>query len=245
MQNGVNREVPLHIEGLGTLRPYQTKLSNGQAKNIEKLKDRQMNPNKNKMIDSLEKAIRATGLKDGMTISFHHHFRNGDFIVNMVLDVIAKMGFKDLVLASSSLNDVHAPLIGHIKNGVIRRIETSGLRGELAAAISNGLMDIPVIINSHGGRARAIASGELPIDVAFLGVPSCDPYGNANGYSRHNPAASACGSLGYAKVDAQYAGGLYRIGRFHRRPERDCLGSNKVHQKSQGPHDCQICGGCY
>ncbi|ATW26198.1 citrate lyase subunit alpha [Candidatus Formimonas warabiya] len=205
MQNGVNREVPIQIEGLGMLRPFQSIQGYGPVKNIERLKERQMNPSKNKIIGSLEEAIRATGLKDGMTISFHHHFRNGDFIVNMVMDVIDRMGFKNLVLAPSSLTDIHAPLIGHIKNGVIRRIETSGLRGELAGAISNGLMDIPVVINSHGGRARAIASGELPIDVAFLGVPSCDPYGNANGYSRQNTAASACGSLGYAKVDAQYA----------------------------------------
>ena len=32
----------------------------------------------NKLVPSLEEAIRRTGLKDGMTISFHHHFRNGD-----------------------------------------------------------------------------------------------------------------------------------------------------------------------
>lgn len=205
MQNGVNREVPMQIEGLGELRPYQSLVKNGQAKNTERLKDRQMNPSKNKIVGSIEKAIEAAGLKDGMTISFHHHFRNGDYIVNMVMDVIAKMGFKDLVLAPSSLTDIHAPLIGHIKNGVVRRIETSGLRGELATAISNGLMDVPVGINSHGGRARAIVSGELPIDVAFLGAPSSDAYGNANGYSGQNSAPSACGSLGYALVDAQHA----------------------------------------
>ncbi|MDD2498826.1 MAG: citrate lyase subunit alpha, partial [Desulfitobacteriaceae bacterium] len=205
MLNGVNREVPMEIEGLGVLRPYQSLVKNGQAKNIERLKDRQMNPSKNKIVGSIEKAIESAGLKDGMTISFHHHFRNGDYIVNMVMDVIAKMGFKDLVLAPSSLTDIHAPLIRHIKNGVVRRIETSGLRGELATEISNGLMDVPVVINSHGGRARAIASGELPIDVAFLGAPSSDSYGNANGYSGQNSAPSACGSLGYALVDAQHA----------------------------------------
>lgn len=205
MQNGVKREIPLQIEGLGPLKAYHKKLVNGQPKNIERLKDRQLNPSKNKIIGSIEKAVEAVGLKDGMTISFHHHFRNGDYVVNMVMETIARMGIKDLVLASSSLSEIHAPLIEHIKNGVIRRIETSGLRGELAVEISNGLMDIPVVINSHGGRARAIASGELQIDVAFLGVPSCDPYGNANGYSRENAAASACGSLGYAKVDAQHA----------------------------------------
>ena len=205
MLNGVKRNIPIQIDGLGPLKPYYGKIIGGQAKNIERLKERQLNSSKNKIVESLEKAIEMSGLQDGMTISFHHHFRNGDYIVNMVMNAISRMGIKDLVLAPSSLQDIHAPLIEHIKSGVIRRIETSGLRGELAVELSKGLMDIPFVINSHGGRARAIASGELPIDIAFLGVPSCDPYGNANGYSREHPAASACGSLGYAKVDANYA----------------------------------------
>ena len=34
---------------------------------------------------TLEDAIRLSGLKDGMTISFHHHFRGGDKVVNMVV----------------------------------------------------------------------------------------------------------------------------------------------------------------
>ena len=159
----------------------------------------------NKIVPSLEEAIRLSGLKDGMTISFHHHFRNGDYIVNMVVDKLAEMGFKDLTLAASSLSDCHAPLIKHIQNGVIRRIETSGLRGKLADAISNGLMDIPVVFRSHGGRACAIDNGTLKIDVAFLGAPSCDPCGNANGYSRDVDGGVMCGSMGYAKCDAQNA----------------------------------------
>ena len=161
-----------------------------------------------KIVDSLEEAVRRSGLKDGMTISFHHHFRNGDYIVNIVMDKLAEMGFKDLVLAASSLNECHAPLIEHIKNGVIRRIETSGLRGELANAISNGLMEVPVVFRSHGGRACAIENGELHIDVAFLGAPSCDMCGNANGYVREEAQQEGsilCGSMGYAKTDAQYA----------------------------------------
>ena len=159
----------------------------------------------NKIVGSLEEAVRLTGLRDGMTISFHHHFRNGDFIVNMVLEKLAEMGFQHLVLAASSLTDCHAPLIKHIRNGVIRRIETSGLRGELAEAISRGLMDVPVVFRSHGGRAHVIETRTLPIDVAFLGAPSCDPYGNANGYSRDVQNGIMCGSMGYAKCDAQYA----------------------------------------
>ena len=154
---------------------------------------------------TLEEAIRRSGLKDGMTISFHHHFRGGDKVVNMVVDKLAEMCFKNLHLAAASLSDVHAPLIEHIRNGVITRISTSGLRGELAKEISHGLMKEPVIFRSHGGRGSAIANGDLHIDVAFLGAPSSDPLGNACGYSRSENAKSICGSLGYALPDAQYA----------------------------------------
>lgn len=154
---------------------------------------------------TLEEAIRKTGLKDGMTISFHHHFRGGDKVVNLVIDKLAEMGFKNLFLAASSLTDVHEPLIEHIRNGVITRMTTSGLRGKLAAAVSKGLMEEPVIFRSHGGRAAAVANGDLKIDVAFLGACSSDPLGNSCGYSRSENAKSICGSLGYAAVDAQYA----------------------------------------
>ncbi len=161
--------------------------------------------NSRKVLPSIEEAIKRSGLKDGMTISFHHHFRNGDYVVNMVIDEIARLGIKNLTLAASSLTDCHWPLIEHIKNGVITHIETSGLRGKLAEEISRGLMDFPIIFRSHGGRAAAIETGELHIDVAFLGAPSCDPYGNANGYNRDDENSSCCGSLGYAKLDAQHA----------------------------------------
>lgn len=154
---------------------------------------------------TLEEAINGSGLKDGMTISFHHHFRGGDKVVNMVVDKLAEMGYKNLHLAASSLSDVHAPLIQHIKNGVITRISTSGLRGELAKEISGGLMENPVIFRSHGGRGAAIANGDLHIDVAFLGASSSDALGNACGYSRSENAKSICGSLGYALPDAEYA----------------------------------------
>lgn len=174
------------------------------AKDTRTIKEKQ--EHSVKLIPNLREAIERSGLKDGMTISFHHHFRNGDYVINMVMEVISEMGIKDLTLAASSLAEVHAPLIEHVKNGVVTRIETSGLRGPLAEAISNGLMKEPVVFRSHGGRASAIRNGDVKIDVAFLGAPSCDAYGNANGYSRdENANQTCCGSLGYARVDAQYA----------------------------------------
>ncbi|WP_312382830.1 citrate lyase subunit alpha [Atlantibacter subterraneus] len=158
-------------------------------------------PRDKKLCATLQEAIRRSGLQDGMTISFHHAFRGGDLTLNLVMDAIAGMGFKNLTLASSSLSDCHAPLVEHIRNNVVSRIYTSGLRGPLAEEISRGLLAEPVQIHSHGGRVQLVNSGELAIDVAFLGVPSCDPYGNANGYT----GTACCGSLGYAKVDAEHA----------------------------------------
>ena len=154
-----------------------------------------------KIIETLQEAVQRVGLKDGMTISFHHGYREGDRTINQVVQLLAEMGFKNLTLASSSLMSCNTPLIAHIKSGVIRRIYTSGMRGKLAEAISNGLMDEPVHIHSHGGRAHLIQTGEISIDVAFLGVSACDEFGNANGVN----GKSRCGSLGYAKVDAHFA----------------------------------------
>ncbi|WP_392562660.1 citrate lyase subunit alpha [Orbus sturtevantii] len=154
-----------------------------------------------KLCQSIEDAITKCGLTDGMTISFHHAFREGDKIINLVMDIIAKQGIKDLTLASSSLLSCNTPLIDHIKSGVITQIYTSGMRGKLAEAISNGLMEKPVHIHSHGGRVKLIQSGEISIDIAFLAVSTSDEFGNANGVS----GTSRCGSLGYAMVDAHYA----------------------------------------
>ncbi|OPJ56454.1 citrate lyase subunit alpha [Alkalithermobacter paradoxus] len=199
--NKIGREIPDYIEGIGELRAYKGPFSIKPTTRKFGRKISTITPKESKMLESIEEAIIETGLKDGMTISFHHHFREGDYIINMVVDAIAKLGIKNITLAPSSLNSVHAPIIEHIENGVITKIETSGLRGSLADAISKGILEYPVKIRSHGGRARAIEAGEVKIDVAFLGVPACDEYGNANGHS----GKSFCGSLGYAKVDAQYA----------------------------------------
>ncbi|AVJ18409.1 citrate lyase subunit alpha [Serratia sp. JUb9] len=183
---------PIDLQQLAGLAVYQeSSKANQQA----------AKPRDRKRCDSLQEAVRRSGLQDGMTISFHHAFRGGDLTLNQVMDTLAAMGFRNLTLASSSLSECHAPLVEHIRHGVVSRVYTSGLRGPLAEEISRGLLAQPVQIHSHGGRVNLIESGELHIDVAFLGVPACDEFGNANGYS----GDACCGSLGYAKVDAQHA----------------------------------------
>lgn len=154
-----------------------------------------------KLFASVDDVLARCDLHDGMTVSFHHAFREGDKVINYVMDKLAQRGLKGITLASSSLMSCNTPLIDHIRNGVIGKIYTSGMRGELADAISHGLMDEPVQIHSHGGRVNLIQQGEIAIDVAFLAVSCSDEYGNASG----NGGTSQCGSLGYAMVDAKYA----------------------------------------
>ncbi len=198
IKNAIGREIPEEINGR-KLNPFEGAVKRTPL--VRQDKGNRRLPRLNKMADTLEQAVMKSGLEDGMTISFHHHFRSGDYIVNMVMDVISRMGIKNLTIAASSLMAHHDELIGHIENGVVTKLITSGLRGKLAEFISAGKMEEPVLFHSHGGRARAIETGEIKIDVAFLGVPSCDVYGNANGFS----GPSACGALGYAMVDAKHS----------------------------------------
>ncbi|MBT3632327.1 MAG: citrate lyase subunit alpha, partial [Candidatus Marinimicrobia bacterium] len=51
----------------------------------------------NKVVGSIKEALELAGLKDGMTISSHHHFRNGDLVMNQVFDAAEEMGTKGLM----------------------------------------------------------------------------------------------------------------------------------------------------
>ena len=154
-----------------------------------------------KLVNSVREAVALAGLKDGMTVSFHHHLRNGDFVLNMVMDEIAKQGIKDLTVNASSLFDVHAPLLNHIQNKVVTGLAADYISAGLGRAISQGILDKPVQFRTHGGRPKDIATGKTPIDVAFIAAPAADAMGNCSGKN----GKSACGSLGYAYADAMYA----------------------------------------
>ena len=154
-----------------------------------------------KLVSSIKEAVALAGLKDGMTVSFHHHLRNGDFVLNMVMEEIANQGIKDLTVNASSVFDTHAPLLDHIQNGVVTTLGADYIAATVGRAISQGIMENPVQFRTHGGRPSDISLGRTPIDVAFIAAPTADPMGNCSGkYGK-----SACGSLGYAFADAMYA----------------------------------------
>ena len=154
-----------------------------------------------KVVSSIKEAVKLSGLRDGMTVSFHHHLRNGDFVLNMVMEEIAAQGIKDINVNASSLFDVHTPILEHIKNGVVTGIAADYIAAGVGRAISEGIMEKPVQFRTHGGRPSDIVQGKTPIDVAFIAAPTADTMGNCSGkYGK-----SACGSLGYAFADAMYA----------------------------------------
>lgn len=201
MKNILGREIPESIQGYGTVRPFKGAFASlGEIKKKSVVLKSAV-PGEDKVLASIEEAIRKCNIQDGMTISFHHHLRNGDFVLNMVLAEIAKMGVKDITVAASSIFPIHAPLVQHMKNGVVTGIYANYMSGPVAEAVSKGELKTPAVMHTHGGRARAIEAGDLSIDIAFIAAPTCDTYGNINGVD----GTAACGSLGYAIPDALYA----------------------------------------
>ncbi len=204
VRNSIGRMVPREVPGIGKVEPFAgafAKLDGSYVWTPRAAARRVPEIGRDKIAPSLKEAIARSGLKDGMTISFHHHLRNGDAVVGMVLGAIYELGIRGLTLAPTSLGDAHDCVADYIRKGVVTRLCTSGVRGEVGKAISRGELDTPVVIRSHGGRARAIEEGSLHIDVAFLAAPACDRLGNMCGCE----GRSACGSLGYAIHEARYA----------------------------------------
>lgn len=203
MLNKAGRDIPMNLPSLQGREVYQGEFAVTPKAHRAGRPVRASRLGESKVLASIDEAIEKTGLKDGMSVSFHHHFRNGDFVMKLVMERIQAKGIKDITVVSSSLSPCHDFLIDMIKDGTVTAIETSGLRDALGKFLSTnpGVLKRPVVIRSHGGRARAVTCGEAHIDVAFLGVPTCDARGNATGMM----GKAACGALGYAMVDAHYA----------------------------------------
>ncbi len=154
----------------------------------------------NKVAPDLLTALRDVGLRDGMTVSTHHHFRDGDLVANPLFDAAAALGVKDLRWFPSASFPCHAPIIRHLESGVVHHIEGS-MNGPLGDYCSTGKMRGTAVLRSHGGRFQAIQDGEVHVDVAVIAAPSADAFGDANGLF----GPSACGGLGFALADSMYA----------------------------------------
>lgn len=200
--NAIGRTVPTEVngkpvipfKGVGKHRPEGNKFAPGISSCVDFPEDG------NKLVPSLKEALQKAGLKDGMTISTHHHFRNGDLIAVQIFDIAAELGIKNLVWFPSASFECHSPLIKYLEDGTIHHIEGS-MNGQLGRFTSDGKMKGVGVLRSHGGRYQAVQDGEVQIDIAVIAAPTADFFGNANGVD--GPAA--CGLLGFALADSQYA----------------------------------------
>lgn len=196
MLNSLKREV---LE-----RPYEGAFKNQKFMEYECSKDKSRKPNFGKSLDEIIDSIE---LKDGMTLSFHHHLRNGDYILTEVMKRIAKKGVKNLKIAATSIFPCHDILVELMEKEIVTKIYASYYSGPVAKAISEGKCKEICTVSTHGGRPRAIMEGEIVIDYAFIAAPSVDDMGNISG----SEGKSACGSLGYAVADAYMAKNVIAI----------------------------------
>jgi len=199
IKNAIGREIPeesngrknIPFKGIGKHKPQGRKVGppipTGSDYN-------------NKVTKDLDQALDKLNLFDGMTISFHHHLRNGDYLVNILLKKLDERGVKDIILAPSALFPVHKPVVDFIKKGTVSHVLGS-MNGPVGRLCTTGGMKKIAILRSHGGRYRAIQDGDLKIDIAFIAAPTADVHGNANGVH----GRSACGPLGFALADSLYA----------------------------------------
>ncbi|MCB2222103.1 MAG: citrate lyase subunit alpha [Bacteroidetes bacterium] len=190
----INGEEHIPFQGVGKFKPTGRKY----APRISSCSD--FPDDGNKTVSSLKDALLKAGLKDGMTISTHHHFRNGDLIANQVFDIAHELGIKNLRWFPSASFPCHEHLIPYLEDGTINRIEGS-MNGPLGKFASEGKMQGLGVLRSHGGRYQSIQDGEVQIDIAVIAAPTADPFGNATG----DRGPAACGLLGFALGDSQYA----------------------------------------
>jgi len=94
MKTILGRELPDYIDGYGEVTPFQGAFRDAGIKTRKAVKLTSVNPSDGKVLDNLEQVFDKLNIKDGMTISFHHHLRNGDHVLNMVVAGLANRGNK-------------------------------------------------------------------------------------------------------------------------------------------------------
>jgi len=119
--------------GVGKFIPKKRKYNSNIATNADFPADG------NKKVKDLKDALIKAGLANGMRISTHHHFRNGDLLANKVFDIAHELRVKDLIWFPSASFPCHEHLIPYLEDGTISRIEGS-MNGPLGKFCSEGKM---------------------------------------------------------------------------------------------------------
>ena len=91
MRNSLGRE--------GLLRPYEGAFVNQRHFEYVDTKEKGRIP---EFTENPDAVLDALDLKDGITVSFHHHLRNGDQVLNLIMGKLQERNLKNITVAASS-----------------------------------------------------------------------------------------------------------------------------------------------
>lgn len=154
-----------------------------------------------KHLKSIDELFKELDIHENKAISFHHHLRNGDLVINQVLEKYSAQKVQDIELFPSAIFPSYQMIKRLLEQNQIAHITTNYISGSVADYLSHYGKENILTMQTHGGRARAIIEGRSVIDIAFIAAPSVNFKGDAIGYE----GPSKCGSLGYAIADSEYA----------------------------------------
>jgi citrate lyase subunit alpha/citrate CoA-transferase len=153
--NAVGRKVPLGVNGrsqtpfagIEQYRPSGKKAGAPIRSNAD------YPASGDKRVATLEEALIKCGLRNRMTISTHHHLREGDLVAMEMLNTAARLGARDLTWFPSASFACHSPVIDLMERGVVHHIEGS-MNGPLGDFCSRGRMKGVGVLRSHGGPCK-------------------------------------------------------------------------------------------
>lgn len=154
-----------------------------------------------KRLASLNALFDEIDIHKNKAISFHHHLRNGDLVINQVLEKYSAEKVEGLSLFPSAIFPSYHMIKRLLEENRIEHITTNYMSGPVADYCARYGKEGLLTMQTHGGRARAIIEGKSKIDLAFIAAPCVNHLGDAVGYK----GPSKCGSLGYAVADSLHA----------------------------------------
>ena len=163
MKNGVGREIPNHFNPFVNSSDYK----NHQRKLIEKKKQ----PSRCLFFDGYEDVFNHFNIPDGQTLSFHHHLRNGDQVIQDVCAMIKKSKLKNMHVAPSSIFPSYTNMVDLILSEQITDIDTNYINGPVAKVVSEGHLKGRFIDNGDNRGMSVHVKEEVGVVVAKLHEP--------------------------------------------------------------------------
>lgn len=127
MINAVGREIPEEIlkatgkEPFKGVYAYDNYEYTKAAPTVRTLND----PTRSKLVENIHDALVKAALRTAWSFPSIIISCEGDYVVNMVMEEVHKMGIKDITICASSLGKAHDPIVPYIEDGTITGIQSS------------------------------------------------------------------------------------------------------------------------